>query len=291
MKRLLAAFVLPLAIAACTEGTGTQSGTAHLRVQLTDAPSVAFDSAVVYIGTVTLIPVEGSPIVITDAGGRFDLLQLQNGVTAELGNADIPAGDYSELRLVVDSAVVGLTPPQAFTDGTTYRSLKVPSGAQSGIKVKLRSTDAGTPVSHVTITPGETILVVDIDVSQNFKIQGNPNTPAGLRSVLFTPVVRAVVRNVAGTITGTVTSETDGAPLQGLTVRATLQGTDPAVEVTAETAEDGTYLLPYLAPGIYDVQVDGFSAAPQTVEVGEGQSVTGIDFSGTATGTGGGTGT
>jgi hypothetical protein len=291
MKRLVAAFVLPLAIAACTNSTGTQSGTAHLRVQLTDAPSVAFDSAVVYIGTVTLIPVEGSPIVITDAGGRFDLLDLQNGVTAELGDADIPAGDYSELRLVVDSAVVGLTPPQTFTDGTTYRSLKVPSGAQSGIKVKLRSTDAGTPVSHVTIMPGETILVVDIDVSQNFVIQGNPNTPAGLRSVLFTPVVRAVVRNVAGTITGTVTSETDGAPLQGLTVRATLQGTDPAVEVTAVTAEDGTYALRFLAPGTYDVQVDDFSAAPQTVEVGEGQSVTGIDFSGTATGTGGGTGT
>jgi hypothetical protein len=285
MKRLLAEFVLPLAIAACTTSTGTQSGTAHLRVQLTDAPSVAFDSAVVYIGTVTLIPVEGSPIVITDEGGRFDLLELQNGVTAELGDATIPAGDYSELRLVVDSAVVGLTPPQAFIDGTTSRSLKVPSGAQSGIKVKLRSSDAGTPVSHVTITPGETILVVDIDVSQNFKIQGNPNTPAGLRSVLFTPVVRAVVRNVAGSITGTVTSSADGSPLEGLTVRATLQGTDPAVEVTAETAADGTYLLPFLAPGTYDVQVDNFSAAPQTVVVGEGANVPDIDFSGTSTGT------
>ena len=87
-----------------------------------------------------------------------------------------------------------------FTDGTTYRSLKVPSGAQSGIKVKLQSTDADTLVPYVTITPGQAILVVDFDVSQNFKIQGNPNTPAGLRSILFTPVLRAVVRNVAGSI-------------------------------------------------------------------------------------------
>jgi hypothetical protein len=290
MRRHLAAFVLPLAIAACTNSTGTQSGTAHLRVQLTDAPSVAFDSAVVYIGTVTLIPVEGSPIVITDEGGRFDLLQLQNGVTAELGDADIPAGDYSELRLVVDSAIVGLTPPDTFTDGTTYRSLKVPSGAESGIKVKLGSTVAETLVSYVTITPGETILVVDFDVSQNFKIQGNPTTPAGLRSVLFTPVLRAVVRNVAGSIAGTVTSSADGSPLPGLTVRATLQGTDPAVEVTAETAEDGTYLLSFLEPGTYDVHVDSFSATTQTVVVGEGQHVTGIDFSGTSTSTSSGTG-
>jgi len=285
--RRLALPMTLMALAACGDTTGTaNSGTTMLRVQLTDAPGVEFDSAVVYIGAVTLIPVEGDPILVTDEGGRFDLLQLQNGVTAELGNVEIEPGDYSELRLVVDSAYVGLAPDYEFTDGTTERSLKVPSGSTSGIKVKLRSPDADSMVSYVTITPGETILVVDFDVQRNFKIQGNPNTPAGLKGVLFTPVLRAVVRNTAGSIAGTVTSSADGTPVAGLTVRATLQGTpegeDP-VEATGVTGDDGTYLIPFLAPGTYDVQVDGFSADPQEVSVGEGEAVTGIDFSGTST--------
>lgn len=279
--RQLALPVVLLGVAGCTDSTGSTGGTANLHVVLTDGPGIEFDSAVVYISTVTLLPVEGDPIVITDEGGRFDLLELQNGVTAELGDVTIPAGDYSELRLVVDSAYVGLSAPYEFTDGTTERSLKVPSGAQSGIKVKLSTADGDATTSFVTIAPGETILVVDFDVSRNFKTQGNPNTPAGLKGVLFTPVLRAVVQDVAGSIAGTVTSEADDAPIAGLTVRATMDVDGETVEATAVTGEDGTYVIWFLAPGTWEVSVDDFSAAAQTVEVGDGEDVTGVDFVGT----------
>jgi hypothetical protein len=43
--------------------------------------------------------------------------------------------------------------------------------------------------------------------------------------------------------------------------------------------EDGSYVLRFLAPGTYTVTVDGSAAAAQTVTVGEGQDVTGVDFS------------
>lgn len=289
MRHALRRIGLPLAVvaaAACQgEPTSAPSGMVHLRVQLTDAPSVDFDSAIVYIGAVTLLPVEGDPVIVTTMGGRFDLLQLQNGVTAELGDVTIPAGDYRELRLVVDSAIVGLAAPYEFTDGTTERSLKVPSGSRSGIKVKLHSTDADSTVPYVTLTPGEMALVVDFDVARNFKIQGNPDTPAGLKGVLFTPVLRAVVRNVAGSIAGTVTSSEDDSPLADLTVTATLQGTPPGEEVvgTGVTNSDGEYVIQFLQPGTYDVLVEGFSADPQEVTVGESENVTGIDFTGTTT--------
>jgi hypothetical protein len=281
---LLATPVATLALASCKDATsstqngGTTPQAATVRVQITDAPSVALDSAIVYIGAVTLLPDSGPPIVVTDNAGRFDLLQLQNGVTAEIGALAVDSGSYHELRMVVDSAMVGLAPGYQFRDGTTERSLKVPSGSESGIKVKLRTSGGD---SSVVIAPGETILVVDFDVQQNFKIQGNPNTPAGLQGILFTPVLRAVVRNVAGSIAGTVTSSADGTPIAGLTVRATLQGTSE--EATAVTQDDGTYVIQFLAPGTYDVQVDSFSASAQTVTVGEGQNVTGVDFSGTST--------
>lgn len=277
--------VLPmaaLAVAACSDSTGNNTGTASLRVLLTDGPSIAYDSAIVWIGAVTLLPVEGDPIVITDEGGKFDLLDLQNGVTAELGSVDIEPGDYRELRLVVTDAYVGLAPPWEFDDGTTERFLKIPSGAQSGIKVKLGTGD-GDGEEGVTIAPGETILVVDFDVSQNFKTQGNPNTPAGLKGVLFTPVLRAVVSDIAGSIAGTVTSSADGSPIVGATVRASIEVDGETVEATAVTGSDGTYVIRFLAPGTYEVSVDAFSAAAQTVEVGEGEDVTDVDFSGTGT--------
>jgi hypothetical protein len=278
---LLAAPVATLLLGSCNATSAPNGGTnpqaAMLRVQITDAPSVDLDSAIVYIGAVSILPDSGAPIMVTDDAGRFDLLQLQNGVTAEIGALAVDSGSYHELRMVVDSAMVGLAPGYQFTDGTTERSLKVPSGSQSGIKIKLRTSGND---SSVIIAPGETILVVDFDVQRNFKIQGNPNTPAGLKGILFTPVLRAVVSNVAGSIAGTVTSEADGSPLEGLTVRAALQGTSD--EVTALTQSDGTYVIQFLAPGTYDVSVDSFSADPQTVDVGEGEHVEGVDFTGTS---------
>jgi hypothetical protein len=33
-------------------------------------------------------------------------------------------------------------------------------------------------------------LVVDFDVSRSFVLQGNPETPAGVRGVIFTPTIR-----------------------------------------------------------------------------------------------------
>ena len=172
-----------------------------------------------------------------------------------------------------------------------FRNCPACSGSAAGLKVKLRAFDGDENADGITIVRGERILVVDFDVYQNFKTQGNPNTPAGLKGVLFTPTLRATVRNVAGSIAGTVTAAADDSPLPGLTVRATLQGTpageDP-IEATAITQDDGTYVIRFLAPGTYDVTVDAFAAdppesMPREVTVGEGEAVTGVDFSGTST--------
>jgi hypothetical protein len=35
---------------------------------------------------------------------------------------------------------------------------------------------------------------VDFDVDDNFVLQGNPETPAGIHGVLFTPVLKEKVR-------------------------------------------------------------------------------------------------
>jgi len=49
-------------------------------------------------------------------------------------------------------------------------------------------------------------------------------------------------------------------------------------EATAVTDSTGAYVLQFLAPGTYEVSVDSTDADPQSVDVGEGEAVTGIDF-------------
>lgn len=283
----LGAVIGLVAAAACTDTTGAGTGTATLTVRLTDAPSDYIGSAMVEIGQISLLPADsGGPIVLTDDGGTYDLTTLRDGVTADLATLDIDPGTYSQLRLVVKSASVTLADGYEFRDGTTTADLKVPSGAQSGIKVNLGSADGDQSSSGLVITPGQTILLVDIDVNRNFVIQGNPETPAGIKGVIFTPLLRAVVTNVAGSIAGTVTSSADNSPVPDAVVRATLLDSGvleslQTAEATGTTDSTGAYVIQFLSPGTYEVAVDNFSATPDTVEVGQSEAVTGIDFSGT----------
>ena len=55
-----------------------------------------------------------------------------------------------------------------------------------------------------------------------------------------------------GTVAGTITKTAGGGALQGATVQAVLIG---AIKGTATTAADGTYSIPDMPPGTYDVRV------------------------------------
>ncbi len=188
----LGVLALAAAIAGgCSDTTGT--GDVRLTVLLTDAPTVDLESATVTIGAISILADDDAPILLTNAGGTHDLLELQGGVTTTLATLTIPAGTYLQLRLEVTTASVVLADPFVFVDGSTSMDLKVPSGAQSGIKLNL-SGAGGTGIEILD----NMVLVVDFDVSESFVIQGNPNTPAGISGVLFTPLLRAAASTVAG---------------------------------------------------------------------------------------------
>jgi hypothetical protein len=132
----------------------------------------------------------------------------------------------------------------------------------------------------VELIPGETILVLDFDVSRNFILTGPRDAPTG---ALFRPLIRAVVRDVAGSIGGQVTDAGSGAPVGGLTVHAALVESPvleelQTAEATAITADDGVYTIWFLSPGTYTVSVEGVTGATQTVTVGPGEVVSGVDF-------------
>lgn len=193
-----------LIVTACDSSTGpenAESGEALLQILLTDAPADYIAEAWVTIPRVYLIPgeedpEEGPPFVdlFNDADEplEYDLLTLRDGVTADMtGEVEVPAGTYNQLRMIVSRAEVTLIDGVEFADGGSTRELQIPSGAQSGIKVQLAepiTTEEGTI----------NVVLVDFDVDQNFVIQGNPETPAGIQGILFTPVLRELSRSMSG---------------------------------------------------------------------------------------------
>lgn len=161
-----------------SDGPDGPGGTLHVR--LTDAPFPfdAADSANVVITRVELLARDSARVVVVpDTALPFNLLDLRHGVSAPLGTETIPAGDYHQLRIyVADSASV------VMADGRVF-PLRVPSGSRAGIKVNLPTLRFGVPGDAVTAT-------VDFDVERSFVVQGNPDTPAGIRSFTFKPVLK-----------------------------------------------------------------------------------------------------
>jgi hypothetical protein len=199
---LLSGMALALALGGCDRGPMAAQGEGRVQILLTDEPADYLEEARVWISRVYLVPgegAEGEP----EAGGpfvdlfhdpeeplTFNLLELRDGVVADLtGEVEVPSGDYRQLRMVVSDAWVRLAPGYLFRDGTDQRPLHVPSGAQVGIRVNLAEpirSEGGTLST----------ILVDLDVNENFVIQGNPHTPAGIQGILFTPVLRELDRTV-----------------------------------------------------------------------------------------------
>jgi len=285
-----------LALGGCGDSTGPEAP-ATFKVMLTDGPAEYLASANVEIGEVWAIQAGGPPILLSSDGGSYELMDLQNGVMAELATAELDASiRILQLRLHVESADVTLGDGYMFASGENTQDLFIPSGAQSGIKINLRGDDGNEDGAGVDLVPGETILaVVDMDVEQNFVFTGDTSDPTMLPDVLFTPLLRATVEDVAGSISGTITYSGPLPDAEGeyADIEAELTSSDvPVAEMETATAsavaaEDGTYTVYFLAPGTYTVSaratIEGTTyplapVAPLSVEVGDGEDVTGVDF-------------
>lgn len=264
--------VMFLAVAACNGASAPRMG--QVNVRLTDSPLPGIASATVRISKVYVIggsDGSASRFTISDTPQDYDLLTLQDGVTALLGSASIPVGNYTQLRLVVDQATVTLAAGMTFSDGSTSKTLPVPSGMESGIKVNF--------AGPVNVHPGQTDLVVDFDVSRNFVFTGDRSRPDG---VLFTPLLHGSVMDVAGSISGA--SAPASANGQLFAIVSTPAGPDTVATALTDPST-GVYTLWFLPPATYTVadSAAGYVTATQTVIVGPGQAVTGVDFTLTPT--------
>ncbi|HCY41642.1 MAG TPA: hypothetical protein DHV48_09855 [Prolixibacteraceae bacterium] len=177
-------------------------------------------------------------------GKEFNLLDLQNGVTAELLSLDIEVGSYDLIRLHVADAEIILK------DGTNF-DLKIPGGTTSGLKIKLSP-------ELVVESDVESEVVLDFDVSKSFIVQGNTKKPDQIKGFLFKPVIRAMVQKYSGIIEGKV-SENETTPIAEAHVQILRADT---VYSSALTDETGAYALIGLPAETYKMvcEKEGYGA-------------------------------
>ena len=171
--------VIALGIAACGGGGSSgpdASATGTLRLSLTDAPACGYDNVWV---TVEKVRVHASGTAADTDGGwsevvlatpqRIDLLTLTNGTLQPLGQTALPAGKYTQMRLVL-----GSSPPPGSPAGTLANSIKptggtevaltTPSALQSGLKMNIDIDVAADKVAD---------FAIDFDGCKSFVKAGN----------------------------------------------------------------------------------------------------------------------
>ena len=235
-----------LALTACGGGgsdspnTPAAAGTGTLRVALTDAPACGFDH--VYV-TVERVRVHASDSADERSSGwrdlalpaprKIDLLTLTNGALEELGSTPLPAGSYTQLRLVLSPNSGSTLANSVVPTGGRETALATPSAVQSGIKV----------IRPFTVAAGQVAdLVLDFDACRSIVRRGNGSF--GLK-----PVLTAELRNV-GVISGVVDPAVTGA-------RVSVQKSGEVVRATVPVAGSGAFSVPFLDPARapYDVVI------------------------------------
>lgn len=237
-----------------------------VRLGLTDAPVDDADAVLVTITAVDIRRASGGGWETFVGESRtIDLLSLTGGVSSMLGEQVLEPGEFTGVRLIVESA-------QIVIGGETF-DLEVPSGEQSGIKLK----------GDFEIVIGETLdLMLDFDARRSIVRRGRGD------DFLLKPVIRLLTTTAAGFIAGQVI--VDGLPDGD--IKAVVIATQDGEEVSSAKVdpEDGTYRISFLLPGTYDLHVEAGEnlvldqASIDGITVVEGEGTSGIDFTATWTG-------
>ena len=259
MKNLILVLGLGACIfSACSSDDENLKGKGTVTLSITDAPSDDDNIAAVYI-TINGVSYRqnGEWYNWEDFGEpeKINLLDLTNGKAELLGGFEVEGGEYTELRLHLDSDPNGGNPESVatyleFKDGSV-EPLYVPSGTSSGYKAK---GEFLVPVN------GNVFITADFDVRKSVVKAGNSG------KYILKPVIRLVVENQAGFIEGVYPiSENDNADY---IVYAYEDGTyseseadEPAetenrfmnATTSARLDNEGNFVLAYLAEGRYDL--------------------------------------
>ena len=161
MKRtilILSAILFSASVAFISCSKDDTKGTSTLHVRLTDAP-IAYEEVNVDIREVRVKfsddTLSSGWVTLTTYPGIYNLLAYQNGVDTLLGTGVFPTQVVKEIRFV-------LGPNNTIKDAGVVYPLTIPSGAESGLKLKINKA------LNATL---ETIII-DFDAALSVKKEG-----------------------------------------------------------------------------------------------------------------------
>jgi uncharacterized protein DUF4382/carboxypeptidase family protein len=257
---------------------GPGPGDGRTSVLLTDAP-FPFDRIArvdIHVREIALSTsldtADGGPewVVVSSPDRTFNLLDLQNGTTALLGEADVPPGQYRAVRLAFDPSRSSMTT----TEGDLLTSAAGPG--QPGINWQAKgdrpSLFALVEEAMAIGEEGEDV-VVDFDVGRSFLWEGGDR-------FTFLPHLRAITRAGSGALRGRLLREADGGPIDRAVVAVHIAPDSNAqlgpLLATTRSGADGRFVASFLRPGRYQVVAEDLgrsaSMVSEVVEVRAGRT-------------------
>jgi hypothetical protein len=270
-----------LALAGCNSaeiGPSWPGGEGKTSIYLTDSP-FPFDEVTrvdIHVREIALSPAldtsEGAPewVTVATPDRTFNLLDLQNGSTAFLGEAVVPPGQYRAVRLTFDPARSSMTS----RDGDPILTTATPatSGIDWQAKGEVPSLFAMVEEA-MAIDENGADIVIDFDVGRSFLYDGDGR-------FTFIPYLRAITRSGSGAIRGRLLSSEDGTPLGRAVVSVHISqdslGQIGPLLATTRSQPDGGFTASFLRPGRYQLVAEdlarGVTSGATAVEVKAGRT-------------------
>ncbi|MDH4287526.1 MAG: DUF4382 domain-containing protein, partial [Aquincola sp.] len=184
-----------------------------MRLALTDAPACGYDNVWVTVEKVRVHKSSsagpndsGWSEIVLAAPQRIDLLEYTNGRVLPLGETQLPAGTYTQMRLVLASNTGADPIANAIKPtGGGVTALDTPSAQQSGLKANV----------NLTVNPDTVAdFVIDFSACKSFVKAGNSGKyllkpVLSVYPVISSKIVGWVDTGIAGTAEVSVQSQGD----------------------------------------------------------------------------------
>jgi hypothetical protein len=245
-------------------GTGSPLGT--LRMSLTDAPACGYDAVNITVERIRVHQSDGAADndsgwhdVVLQPAQRVDLLSLTNGVLLELGEVALPAGKYTQLRLVL-AKNVGATPlaNSVVPTGGRETALDTPSAQQSGLKLK----------ANIDVPAGKVVdFLLDFDACKSVVKRGNSGKYNLKPVVTVIPLLSDAGLRVIGYVTPSIASGATSVSVQtnGVPVKATAPDANGLFVLYPVPV--GSYTVVVSAPGRVTAVITGVPVVDTTPTV------------------------
>lgn len=226
MKRLLLlGFVVYSTLFTACSDEAENTPAATLNIRMTDAPG-NYDEVNIDLQSVEVTGSGGKNVTLNVNPGIYNLLDFANGLDTLIATGDVPAGQISQIRLILGGN------NSVMVDSVVY-PLATPSAQQSGLKLQVNNTLAAG-VSYM--------LLLDFDANQSVVVQGNG-------SYSLKPVIRVVETAISGSIAGYVTPVAAGYATIATNIADTTKVFSSVTDAT------GNFLIKGVTAGTYNLVV------------------------------------